>query len=157
MLLIIWGFVNILFILGLSYLFRLGIVNDRKRVKKQLSYYKLLLNWNLCDTENEKLGAYILGCGYKEVMIYGAGDLGKILYHKINTSVNICAFIEKNPKAEQIEGIQVLSCKDAKLKMSDIDCIIVTPIFDFDSIRQELSNKDSKAAVVSLDTLIYGL
>ena len=93
MLVIIWGFVNILFILGLSYLFRLGIVNDRKRVKKQLSYYKLLLNWNLCDTENEKLGAYILGCGYKEVMIYGAGDLGKILYHKINTTVNICALL----------------------------------------------------------------
>ncbi len=157
MLLIVWGFVNVLLIIGLAYLFRLGIVNDRKRVKKQLSYYKLLLHWNLCDTENEKLGAYLLGCGYKKVMIYGAGDLGEILYHKIKTCVNVGAFIEKNPKTEQIEGIPVLSCKDAGLKMDDIDCIIVTPIFDFGSIQRELSDKDSEVAIVSLDTLIYGL
>lgn len=154
---VIAEFFNVVIIICLCRLFRLGIVGYRKRVKKQLSYYKLLLNWNLSDTKDEKLGANLSERGYKNVMIYGAGDLGKILYHKINTSVNVCAFIEKNPKAEQIENIPILSCNDAKSKMEETDCIIVTPIFDFEAIQRELPIKDNKVSIIPLDTLIYDL
>ncbi|MCX4338622.1 MAG: hypothetical protein OSJ72_03160 [Lachnospiraceae bacterium] len=148
---------NAAIIVCLCWLFRLGIVSYRKGVKKQLSYYKLLLNWNLSDTGNEKLGAILSERGYKNVMIYGAGDLGKILYHKINSSVNVCAFIEKNPNSGQMEDIPILSCNDAKLKMGEIDCIIVTPFFDFEAIRQELSMQDNKISIIPLDTLIHDL
>lgn len=149
--------VNIVIILCLCRLFRLGIVNYRKRIKKQLSYYKLLLNWNLCDARNEKLVAHLLECGYKNIMIYGAGDLGKIFYHKINTNVNVCAFIEKNPKTEKVYNIPILSCKDVKLQRSKIDCIIVTPIFEFEPIQRELMKEDNKVPIIPLDTLIRDL
>lgn len=151
---IIVEFVNAVIILFLCIVFRMGIVGYRKKFKKQLSYYKLLLNWNLRDAKNERLGAYILECGYKNVMIYGAGDLGKILFQKIKANVKVCAFIEKNPKVERIENIPILSCNNAKIEMNEIDCIIVTPIFDFESIRRELSNQNKKVLIIPLDELI---
>lgn len=149
--------INVIIILSLFVLFRLGIINYRKSVKKQISYYKLLLNWDLSDVHNEKLCAYMLECGYKNIMIYGAGDLGKVLYSKIATHVNVCAFIEKAPKADYIENVPIFSCNKATKQMNQIDCIVVTPIFDFLSIQQDLSNIDGNIPIVSLDELIYNL
>ncbi len=154
---IIVEFLNAIIILCLCRLFRLGIVCYRKKVKKQLSYYKLLINWNLCDARNEKLCSYMMKTGYRRVMIYGAGDLGKIFYYKIKEKIKVYAFVEKLPKRDYIGDVPILSCEEAKQQMGETDCIIVTPVFDFEKIQRELSGGDYNVPIIPLDMLIYNL
>lgn len=56
-----------------------------------------------------------------------------------------------------MENIPILPCKDVKFKANEIDCIIVTPIFDLEAIRQELSINENEVSIIPLDALIHDL
>lgn len=147
--------VNIAIILILLILFRKAIVNIRKGVKKQKAYYTLLVNWSIYDVDNEKLSTYMGTNNYKKVMIYGAGDLGKVLYKKIYKYVEICAFIEEKPRVDTIESIPVISSKNAKKRLNEVDCVIITPIFEYSKICRSLSGDEYLSTFIPLDELIH--
>ena len=87
--------------------------------------------------------------------IFGAGSLGKIIYlHLKNAGVKVCGFIEtvKQEHKNKLHGLSVYDLNT--IKSLENTTIIVTPIYDFESIHSNIIATNNKATVYSLETLV---
>jgi hypothetical protein len=70
------------------------------------------------------------------VMIYGAGNIGKILYKKVKIRFRIICFIDNYNKERTYNDIPIIKSHELK----GYDCknirIIITPTYEYDKIQQ---------------------
>lgn len=138
----------------------LGIlcVKLNKKLEEHISLEeKNYLNYNVC---REWLVNYILDrnivsyfnkMGYREVAIYGLGEIGTIFLDSLRkTNLSVSYAIDKNASVI-FEDISVITPDSKEYK--EVDVIIVTPIFDFDKIKSILEKK-VKCPIVSLEEVI---
>jgi len=129
--------------------------NDVK--KRYKDYYDVMNQWLRNKNENKKIIDYFVNNGYHTLAIYGMGELGNRLYEELKeTDIKITYFIDKN--AEEIyyglDDIPVVGLEEIK-NQDKVDAIIITPIYDFDSIEESLSEYDIDAEIISLEDVIY--
>lgn len=67
------------------------------------------------------------------VIIYGGGGIGKILYNKIKYKCSIICFIDESIDKGMYDNIPIIRIKDL-VNINNIDTIIITPIYDYDKI-----------------------
>ncbi len=84
-----------------------------------------------------------------EIMIYGAGNLGRTLYKRIFNYTHVECFIDRSKFGTEIQGVPVRPL-DA-LKDIKEACIIVSTTYDFEAIKASLQERCAGALVVSLD------
>lgn len=94
-------------------------------LNRTASNYKLLLklenvNFDMINLPNS-------------VIIYGGGNIGKILYNKIKYKCFVTCFIDQNMNEEAYDKIPIVKLKDL-VNINSIDTIIITPIYDYDKI-----------------------
>ena len=81
------------------------------------------------------------------------GEMGNRLYEDLkNTSVEVKYAIDKNAASSYSE----LDIKDLEDDFPQVDCIVVSAIFAFDEIKEELEQKVD-FTIVSLEDVIYEL
>lgn len=121
-------------------------------VKMYKDYYHLLERWMLLREKNIKIKRYFEERGIKNIIIYG---MGKIAHHLIvdlsDSDINIVCAIDR--KAFNINGDTPIITGDKEIP--EADCIVITPVYDEDSIRQSLDGK-TKIPIVSLSEIVAG-
>lgn len=127
-------------------------INEKvKKVDKFKSYYDVLNQWLILKQENKSLEKYFVNNNLKTIAIYGMGEMGNRLYEELkNTSINIKYAIDKEA-GSVYSDLNVLDLED---KLDQVDAIIVTAIFAFNKIEQDIS-KVVNYKVISLEEVVY--
>lgn len=116
----------------------------------------LLKRW-LENRNNEKTFAeYFKECGYYSVVIFDAGEIGRILYDEIkNMGIIVKCFYDRNAEGiHEIDGIPVLSF--SKLKdIPEADIVLVSTIYNYNVVLRMLNNVNPKIRSLYLRDAVY--
>lgn len=126
-------------------------------LNKYFGMYSLTIEWLERKQKGENIGNQLLIQGWKNIAIYGMGDLGKCLLKELGDSeVRVSYLIDKN--ADNLlpdhKDVQIRICKPES-DLETVDAIVVTAVFYYDDICKELSKKID-CPVISLEDLIKG-
>ena len=137
---------------GSGYAGQKKVDQKTEKVDKFKGYYNMLNQWLLLKQEGKSLEKYFAENGYKTIAIYGMGEMGNRLYDELKNSsvVEIKYAIDKNAAGTYSE----LEVFDPDDEMTEVDAVIVTAIFAFDEIEDELSEK-IQCPIISLEDVVY--
>lgn len=91
-----------------------------------------------------------------DTVVYGAGVLGKLLIRSFDTKP--IAFWDSNVKKTDICGIKITNMEDGIRSISYYPItVIITPVWDYESIKSEINEGNSNIRVVSLEDLLCGI
>lgn len=123
------------------------------KVDKFKSYYYMLNQWFQFKQNGESIEKYFIEKGYSKIAIYGMGEMGKCLYAELkDTDVSIKYAIDKN-FAGEIKDLLVLDIDD---ELEEVDAVIVTATFAFDTIKEDLAGRIN-CPIISLEDIIYDI
>ena len=74
-----------------------------------------------------------------DIIIYGIGEIGKVLVQALKDQYNIVAIIDNNCCSKTYNNIPIVSKNDIASLNKDA-CVIITPLGDYSEIRKELIN-----------------
>ena len=115
-------------------------------MERNLSNMMLFNNWLELIYSGGRIEQYFYDHGYKRIMIYGNGYIGKRLYQALShTDIEVAAIMDKSiltGKNELEIGVDS--------KIPDVDCIVVTPIYYFDEIFAMLREK-TEIPIISME------
>lgn len=142
------------YILFYNFLFYVLKNKDKKNAMFR-SYFRTLNQWQYLNESKKTVADYLIKNGISVVAVYGFGHLGKHLFASLkNSSVKISFIIDKN-KSISCDGIPVVG-SDEKLDDDAFDLLIITPSYDFKSIRNNYSYiSDDK--IISIEKLIENI
>lgn len=132
------------------------INNERRKSNRYASYYELVYKWLVNKNNGKKIEEYFKKNGYNKIAIYGAGTLGELLYHDLeNCNIEVKGFMDKNTSVgiDNVKTYQIEEMRENK----EVDCIVVTPIFCFCDIEDELREKGIINKIVSLEEIVFEL
>lgn len=145
-------------IAGVAYLSQKSLKKESELQQRYRAYYALTNQWVTNKNEGKKLEDYFKENNINSIAIYGMGTLCELLYGEIkNSDIKTAYFIDRN--AEEIfygeDGVPVINI-DGMSDMEDVDAIIVTPVFDYDSISEDLTDV-TDIDIISLEEVVYGV
>jgi hypothetical protein len=133
-----------------------NILQDSRFVKdwyKCSSYYHLMHKWFLLKEKGVFLSKWLLEREYKEIAIYGLGEIGlHLVYELKQNGITICYSIDKKPRKNASFPV----FENELDEYPQADALIVTPIVDFACIREKMLKK-IQMPIISLCEIIYGL
>ncbi len=127
------------------------VIELEKRLQKSNLFYLILTRWvelkirgyNIADVLEEK--------GYYKIAVYGYAELGKLLcLELLNTNVKVEYVLDK--KVKQIRDVN-LPVYMPENGLPKVDAVIVTAVYYFDDIRDDLLEKGFEN-IISIRTLI---
>lgn len=115
-----------------------------------------LKRWLENRNQNKKFSDYFHQYGYRTIAIYGAGDLGRLLYEEIkDTDITVKYFVDRNGEGiREIDGIPVITILEMKDK-EEVDVLVITPIGNYDTICQTLVRQMPEMRTISLREAVY--
>lgn len=136
---------------GSGYLGSKQVEQKAEKVDKFKGYYNMLNQWLILKQEGKNLSEYFKNNNYKTIAIYGMGEMGNRLLDELKqTSIEVKYAIDKNAGGTYTE-VDVFSVDD---NLPNVDVIVISAVFDYDKIEEELSQKvDMK--IISLEDAIY--
>lgn len=140
-------------VIGKGYSSKISIRYEEKRVEKFKLYYNTLNQWLNIKRRGVSLEKYFLDNNYLNIAIYGMGELGNQLCNELEGSnIKILYAIDKEA-GYTYSDIKVLSLTDELLP---VDVIVVTPIFDYKEIQEEISAR-TKSEIISLEDVVLDI
>lgn len=140
------------FILGVNYkskIYKSKIITISRMSDKHLEMFLLMNRWIWNERKGKKIADYLNEKRIYSVIIYGMGYIGKNLYEQLkNEKIEIMCLMDRN------KDILMESKVGLDDKKYNADAIIVTAIYDFEEIEEELKSKFNKP-VISLADIIY--
>lgn len=129
------------------------IICDKQVEKEKFRImYQLMEKWMRIKMAKKTLIPYFEIYDYKNIAIYGMGDIGKLLLDELDDStISVKYGIDKN--VTDLGKIQVVNPDD---NLEKVDAIVVTAIAYFDEIEKMLSEKVN-CPIISLEDIIYEL
>ena len=93
---------------------------------------------------------------YKNVAIYGAGDLGRLLYDEIKDSdIRVLYFVDRNAEGiGAVEGVPVITIRDIPFQ-EKVDVLVITPVGNYDEINKILIQSVPQLPTLSLREAVY--
>lgn len=148
------GLVSLGFSAGVGTVIKMkGNVTKQKeeKVDKFKKYYETLLQWVQIKQDGKNLEQYFINNGYSTIAIYGMGEMGTRLYNELkDTSITVKYAIDKNAEGTYSE-LNVVTTED---ELESVDAVIVSAIFAFDDIEEELS-KMIDCPIISLQDVVF--
>ena len=121
----------------------------QKKLQKFSLFYQVLTKWMIKESIHS-IESYLKERDVKRVSIYGYAELGEILRLRIEKSIEVAYILDKkvteDPKGE------IAFCYP-RAGLPKVDLIIVTAIYYYKEIRQELS-KMGYSNIISLPEII---
>lgn len=121
--------------------------------------YDMLYKWMLCDVHGRSIIEVLQSQGIRRVAIYGAAELGVILYRKLqNSPIKADCFIDKFSMATHygMEDIEIIKPQELE-KRSNIELIIIAVTNVVDEIKRDLDELGNHIPVVSLEDIIMDM
>lgn len=130
-----------------------GIIAEKQNEKEKFRImYQLMEKWMRIKQKGQSIETYFNTYEYKNIAIYGLGDIGKLLISDLkDSSVNVAYGIDRNANAT--DAIKVVSPNE---DLENVDVIVVTAIAYFGEVEQLLSEK-IQCPVISFEDVIYEL
>lgn len=90
----------------------------------------------------------------ESVILYGCGPIGKLFFDIINDEpIKVTAFVDKTPREKDYHGIPVYEY-DHLNDVEKADCIIVTPVYLYDLITDELYASGRDEEILPLTSFV---
>ncbi|MCM1282769.1 MAG: hypothetical protein NC242_03895 [Roseburia sp.] len=121
--------------------------------------YDILYKWMLCDIHGRSVVEVLQSQGIRRVAIYGAAELGVILYRKLqNSSIEVDCFVDKYSMATHygVEDIEIIK-PNALTKRPNIDLIIIAVTNAVNKIQEDLEMIGNQIPVMTLENLIMNM
>ena len=128
-----------------------AIIKEAKRVDKFKGYYNLLNQWLSFKQEGKSLSEYFKEKGYYTIAIYGMGELGNRLIDELKGSNIVIKYGIDKQADYTYADIDMVSPED---ELAEVDAVVVTAIFAFDEIAEELNNK-LDSPILSLEDVVF--
>ena len=154
----IWKILKIIIYLVLMIIaaFRFGLIvgkNKDKTINKYKKYYVLAMSWMDLAENGFVLDKYFERNGFKHIAVYGGRDMRRHLIKQLKgTEIMVDYMIDRTIYLDQFETIPVYQPDD---KLPVVDAVIVTPIWDYSKIREEVSRQLS-CPIISLEDVVMG-
>ncbi|KAB1438650.1 hypothetical protein [Candidatus Galacturonibacter soehngenii] len=117
------------------------------------AYYELLNHWLSLRNKGLSVEKYFVHNGYQNIAIYGMGELGTRLYEELKEGkVCIKYGIDQNGGIPNSD----LDIYNMNEELEEVDLIVVSAIFDYNTIEAELKKKGN-FNIVSLESVIFSL
>lgn len=146
----------------MGYLFGIGrkmkkINNQANQWKRQSDKYEQALlmtnRWLKVKQEQKSLEKYFLDKGYCTIAIYGMNYIGIRLYDELKeSSIEVLYGIDKNSASAEA-GIPIYSPEDS---LGRVDAVVVTPVYYYEEIKQDLAGKIS-VPILSINDVLFGI
>lgn len=123
------------------------------------NYYRLTVQWLKVKNRNKDIADYFRKNNYHSVAIYGLGELGiRLCEELIYTEIKIAYLIDGSVDEAYFgpDGPKHINLEDEPFQI-DADVIIITPVYDFQRIKDRLLKKGININIVSLNDVIYGI
>lgn len=118
--------------------------------EKFVSYFNILNQWMTLKEEKISIGDYFVSHGYKRIAIYGMAEMANHLIKELEfSSTEIVYGIDR--RADSIYGKFPIFSTDQSFPEADV--IVVTPVFDYENIKKELTGKVN-CPIVPLDEVV---
>lgn len=127
------------------------VVEKDKKIDKFKTYYNILNQWIVSLHGDQWITAYFMENGYKTVAIYGMGELGSRLYEELKDSEIEVKYAIDKAAAYTYSDLEV---KDLEDELENVDVVVVTAIFAFDEILNDIEDKFD-CPIVSLEDVVY--
>lgn len=86
------------------------------------------------------------------IIIYGAGNIGKIFYDRIKEKCRVQCFVDKSKADDYIDGIPIKRLEE--VVCDENPSFIVTAAYDFEDISKNIRARYRQAEIISLDSLL---
>ncbi len=144
---------------GTVYFAQKSIKKESDLQKRYRAYYELTNRWLANKNDDKNIKTFFETNDIQSIAVYGMGTLGEMFYEDIKkTDVSVKYFIDKN--AEELycgmDNLPVVGLTDIK-EQEKVDAVIVTPVFDYDSIVEDLEEADETLNTISLEDVIYNV
>lgn len=141
---------------GIFYVNKKTIKRVRQMYEQQKSYYSVAQRWLINKNDGKNISSYFQKKGIKTIAIYGMSSIGEIFYDEIkNKGVRVAYFIDKN--AEELhcglDDLPIVELGEIK-EQEEVDAIIITPIFYFDEIVEDLESEGIDVEKLSLEDIV---
>ena len=124
---------------------------QRNMSEKHLALFLMMNQWVAVKQEGKNLADYFEEQGYKSIAIYGMSYAGERLLEELKCSdIQVQYGIDKNADNIYMD-VNIVTMED---ELKPVDAIVVTPIFFFDDIEEELSQKID-CPIISLEDVLY--
>ena len=111
----------------------------------------MLNQWLALKQEGKSLETYFLENGYKTIAIYGMGEMGNRLYDELKgTSIKVKYAVDQNVNGTYSD-IKVV---DKDEEFEDVDVMVVTAVFAYCEIEEEVGSKVS-FPIISLEDVVF--
>lgn len=122
-----------------------------EHIDKYRSYYNMQNQWTLQEDNGNPIDKLLKNRGYKKIAIYGMGNVGEHLFKTLkNTDIEVAYGIDGNAVDTDYE-VKIYSPDD---DLPEVDAIVVTIPFAYESIKNNLEEKTSNE-IVSLEHILF--
>ena len=126
-------------------------MEGQKMSEKHLALFLMMNQWVAVKQDGKNLADYFEKNNYHSIAIYGMSYAGERLLEELkNSNIQVKYGIDKNA-AGIYSDIELVTMED---KLDEVDAVVVTPIFFFDEIEQQLSKKVD-CPIISLEDILY--
>lgn len=124
---------------------------QRNMSEKHLALFLMMNQWVAVKQEGKNLADYFEKQGYKSIAVYGMSYAGERLLEELKGSdIQVQYGIDKNADNIYMD-VNIVTMED---ELKPVDAIVVTPIFFFDDIEEELSQKID-CPIISMEDVLY--
>ncbi len=122
------------------------------------TYYDILTRWLDNNMNHKKISDYLKKRNLNNIVIYGMGKLGELLYKElINSKIDIPYTLDSN-----IDNIKINQFKSKTMEevdnSIDIDVVIITPIYAAELIKRDIKKVYKNLKVIlTLDEIIFDI
>ncbi len=117
---------------------------------------RTMFHWISNGVDSEFFQSYFSKRRIKRIAIYGTASLGELFFYSMkNTDIEIAYLMDKSAGLEgSIGGIPIYPV-DTNNTLPEVDAIVVTPIFFYDSIADELQSRNIPTKkIISLERIV---
>lgn len=130
------------------------VKTETKYAQKHLAIMEIFNQWLSIKQEGKSLTSFFEDYEYKTIAIYGMSFLGERLVQELKGSnIEVKYAIDKNADNIYVDDLEVKNITD---DLPEVDAVIVTAVYFFDEIEEELSELVSYP-VISLEDVVYGI
>lgn len=115
-----------------------------------MAYYRMLEKWMVLREQGKNLQSVLLDRKFNNIIIYGLGKMANhLLYDLKDSGINIICAIDK-AAINKYENFPAITNEE---EIPEADCIIVTPVYQYDSIKNMLEMR-TELPIISLKEII---
>lgn len=126
---------------------------DFKVIKKNEAILKMFNQWLIVKQEGKSIAAYLKENNFEKIAIYGMSYAGERLLDDLK-GTNIEVVYAVDQYADRMFAEVDMITKEEIGHQQEVDAVIVTAIYFFDDIEEELSEMVD-CPIVSLEDIIY--